>query len=259
MSRADANQRPVVGVLACHKLVGPLWSYAIAEKYLIALDRHAGVSALGIPALREQDTSDNLIDRLDGILLPGSVSNIEPHWYGQAPVDDSDPRDPDRDRSAMALIRCAVARGVPLFGICRGAQELNVALGGELHQRVAEVDGLLDHREPPGEDLDVLFAPAHEVQLVSGGLLASESRQLNWQVNSLHGQGVKTLAPPLQAEAFAPDQLIEAFTLKEGGFLLGIQWHPEFNTALSPLNVRIFELFGDACRHYARRRYAGTV
>lgn len=259
MSATHTMPRPVVGVLACHKQVGPLWSYTLAEKYLIALDRFAGVTSLGIPALSTEASVDTLLDRLDGVLLPGSVSNILPSYYGQLPPDESDPRDPGRDAAAMTVIRHAVTHALPIFGICRGAQELNVALGGTLHQRVAEVPGLSDHREPPGDDLDVLFAPAHEVSLVKAGLLERESGRDTWRVNSLHGQGVSRLAPALQAEAYAPDGLIEAFTLKEGGFLLGVQWHPEFDTGASPLNVRLFELFGDACRRFARRRYAGTV
>ena len=261
MSRPDADSatRPIVGVLSCHKLVGPLWSYTLAEKYLIALDRFANASPLGLTALTDRDPLDALLGRLDGLLLPGSVSNIEPAWYGETPPDDSEPRDPGRDTTAMQIIRRAVEIRLPVFGICRGAQELNVALGGALHQRVHEVPGLHDHREPEGEDLDVLFAPAHEVRLTESGLLFRESGKSRWTVNSLHGQGVKRLAEPLIAEAFAPDGLIEAFTLREGGFLLGVQWHPEFDTAASPLNVRLFELFGDACRDYARRRYAETV
>ncbi len=246
------KRRPAVGVLACRKQVGPLWSHVVAEKYLIALDAIANVTPLLIPSVYHTLEISDIFDRLDGLLLPGSVSNIEPHNYNDQPIDGSDPRDSHRDNTALKIIRAAIELKRPVLGICRGFQEINVALGGALYQRVAEQDDLMDHREPPDKTLCEQFDLAHEVNLVKDGYLNRLFCEERVRVNSLHGQGIKKLGANLLVEATASDGLVEAFRLdSKETWLLGVQWHPEWQTANSLSYSAIFKAFGDACRKNA--------
>ena len=175
---------------------------------------------------------DRLIDGLDGVLLTGSPSNVEPHHYEG---DDSRPgtaHDPARDATTLPLIRHSIDRGVPLFAICRGLQEVNVALGGTLHQLVHEVEGRRDHRSPKSPDTDVNYAPAHDVDIVEGGLLDRLLGKRRVTVNSLHAQGVDRLAPRARLEAVADDGQVEAFSVPDApAFALALQWHPEHQRA----------------------------
>jgi putative glutamine amidotransferase len=179
--------------------------------------------------------------------LPGSLSNVEPLHYGdEQPLD---PKTVDRDRDALTLplIRTAVEKKIPLFAICRGFQEFNVAMGGTLHQSVHSVDGHNDHREPTNEDWDVKFGDAHPLTLK--GELRNWIGKDEIIVNSLHWQGIKQLAKPLVAEAFAKDGLIEAVRAPAGNaFSLGVQWHPEWQPHSNPVSVALFRRFGDAAR-----------
>ena len=244
------SNRPVVGVLACRKMIEPNWSHAVAEKYLLALTRVADLMPLLVPSLNEALCPDMLFDRLDGLLLPGSVSNIEPHHYSDVPVGDTDPRDQHRDSTALKIIKTAIRTRKPVLGICRGFQEINVAMGGSLYQRVAEVDDKLDHREPPDKPLQEQFDLAHDIRLVEGGFLHSLCGETSVRVNSLHGQGVRELADGLIVEAVAPDGLIEAFRVDtDETLILGVQWHPEWLAWDSPFYSAIFRAFGDACRN----------
>lgn len=244
------KDRPVVGVLACRKCVDPLWSHVVAEKYLLALDEIADVTPLVIPSLAHAFDPLSLFQRLDGVLLPGSVSNIEPHHYQDQPVDDSDPRDSFRDNMALALVRAALETATPMLGICRGFQEINVAMGGSLLQRVAEEKDKLDHREPVGKTYEEQFdLLAHDVELTPGGFLHGLYGCERVRVNSLHGQGVKSLGKNLLVEARAEDGLIEAFRVdSDQTLILGVQWHPEWRTANFPVYSAIFRAFGEACR-----------
>jgi putative glutamine amidotransferase len=189
-------------------------------------------------------------------LLTGAHSNIDPAHYAGGPAYPGSPADPQRDATSLALIPLALRAGVPVLGICRGLQELNVALGGSLHGQVHEVDGFYDHREPEDEDLDSQYGPRHEVELVADGLLAGlAGGRRRVRVNSLHGQGIDRLADSLVAEAHAPDGLIEAVRLDEaGGFALAVQWHPEWRVRDNPFYTAIFERFGEACRARAAQR-----
>lgn len=244
-----SRKRPVVGVLACRKMVEPNWSHAAAEKYLVALSSVADVMPLIVPSLQDDLCPEMLFDRLDGLLLPGSVSNIEPFHYSDNPVDDTDIRDTHRDSTALKIIQAAIRTKKPVFGICRGFQEINVALGGSLYQRVAELEDKLDHREPADKLLDEQFSIAHDVSLVRDGFLHSTFGQETVSVNSLHEQGVRTLGENLIIEAVAPDGLIEAFRYDtDESLILGVQWHPEWHTVESAFYTSIFRAFGDACR-----------
>ncbi len=249
MQQKSSSNRPLVGVLACRKQVGCLWSHVVAEKYLLALDQVADVTPVLVPALHDVLDPEFLFARLDGLLLPGSVSNIEPHHYDDRPVDDTDPRDSHRDNTALNIIRGAIATHTPVLGICRGFQEINVAMGGSLIQRIGQEPGKLDHREPPDKSLDQQFDLAHEVRLVKGGYLHDLIKQDKVMVNSLHGQGVKRLGKDLLVEATAPDGLIEAFRVNtDQALILGVQWHPEWKTRNFRFYSEIFKAFGEACR-----------
>ncbi|MCB1754691.1 MAG: gamma-glutamyl-gamma-aminobutyrate hydrolase family protein [Gammaproteobacteria bacterium] len=252
MQKTSTKDRPVVGVLACRKFVDPLWSHTVAEKYLLALDSVADVTPLLIPSLADSLDPVSLLQRLDGVLLPGSVSNIEPHHYQEQPVDDTDPRDCFRDNIALKLVRAALETGTPVLGICRGFQEINVAMGGSLLQRVEEEDGKLDHREVAGKELEEQFdLLAHEVRLIENGFLHRLYGKDRVRVNSLHGQGVKRLGEHLLVEAVADDGLIEAFRVdSDRTLILGVQWHPEWRTANYPFYSAIFRAFGEACRQH---------
>ncbi|HEY0266679.1 MAG TPA: gamma-glutamyl-gamma-aminobutyrate hydrolase family protein, partial [Rhizomicrobium sp.] len=184
---------------------------------------------------------------LDGIILTGSRSNVQPSLYGGPPHAEGTPEDAQRDGVTLPLIRAALAAGLPVLAICRGFQELNVALGGTLHQAVHEIPGRLDHREPCDATLDVEYAPAHAIAIASNGLLARLSGMTKAMVNSLHHQGIDRLAPMLTADAWAPDGQIEAVSMPQaGGFLLGVQWHPEWRWSQDALSRAIFAAFGRA-------------
>jgi putative glutamine amidotransferase len=184
---------------------------------------------------------------VDGLLLPGSPSNVAPALYGGAPPRRGTLGDPARDAAALPLVRAAAAAGVPMLCICRGFQELNVAFGGTLHQHVHEIAGRLDHREDETAPLEVQYGPAHPLRILPGGMLAEIAGAETAMVNSLHHQGIDRLAPPLRAEALAPDGQIEAVSMPEArGFLLGVQWHPEWRWAEQPLSRAILAAFGAA-------------
>lgn len=196
-----------------------------------------------------------LLEGADGLLLTGSISNLEPHHYGVHQSPAGSLHDPKRDETTLSLIPRAVKKGVPLLGICRGIQELNVALGGSLHQQVHEVEGFDDHREDENQPLEVQYGPAHEVRLESGSLLAQLAGSETERVNSLHGQGIARLGKGLIIEAVAPDGLIEAVRVKESkSFALAVQWHPEWQFRKNTFYKAIFKAFGDACKERAMLR-----
>lgn len=252
--------RPVIGVVCDVKESAGHRIHAVTEKYLYAVAEGAGALTLMIPA-RLSDTDGKpgptpadfagLFAVLDGIFLPGSPSNVDPSHYGSRLADPGSPSDPDRDKVTLALIRAAIAARVPVFGVCRGYQEMNVALGGSLHQKVHDEPGHHDHREDKSLPVPEQYAPAHAVSLTPGGLLAGLAGTTTWQVNSLHGQGISRLAPRLVVEARAPDGLVEAFRLPDASFALGVQWHPEWRFWEDRLSRGMFAAFGDAAR--ARR------
>ncbi|WDS37163.1 gamma-glutamyl-gamma-aminobutyrate hydrolase family protein [Pseudoxanthomonas sp.] len=242
---------PLIGVPTDRKQIGLHPFLAVGEKYVRAVVDGAGGVPLLWPTLVPALDPALLLDTVDGLLLTGAVSNIEPHHYSDEPSWCGNLHDPARDGTTLPLVRAALAAGVPVLAICRGFQEVNVALGGALHQKVHEVPGLMDHREDKDAPLDVQYGPAHAVTLAPGGLLAAFGGTQQ-QVNSLHGQGVKRLADELIVEATAPDGLIEAFRHAGGTFLLGVQWHPEWKVTQNAFYAGIFRAFGDACRARAR-------
>jgi putative glutamine amidotransferase len=249
------NKRPVIGIPADRRMIGPHPFHAVGEKYIAAVVQAADCLPLLIPVLETPLDVTEILARVDGIFFTGSPSNVEPrHYAGPASVPGT-LHDPHRDATTLSLIPRAVAIGVPVFGVCRGFQEMNVAMGGTLHQHVHEVAGLDDHREDKGEPLDVQYAPAHEVVLERGGLLSRIAGTDRVAVNSLHGQGVDRLGPDLAVEARAPDGLIEAFRVKSApAFALAVQWHPEWKVMSNEFSKALFAEFGRAARHKEHRQ-----
>ncbi|MEN0105026.1 MAG: gamma-glutamyl-gamma-aminobutyrate hydrolase family protein [Pseudomonas sp.] len=249
------SRLPLIGVTACTKQVG-LHPYHIAgDKYVRAVAVGAGGLPLIIPSLADVLDFDALLDSLDGLLFTGSPSNVEPHLYNGPASAPGTLHDPARDATTLPLIRAAVARGVPVFGICRGFQELNVAFGGSLHQKVHETGTFMDHREPENEPVEVQYAPSHPLHVQADGVLAGLGLPSEIRVNSIHGQGVERLAPGLRVEALAPDGLIESISVEgASSFALGVQWHPEWQVRDNPEYLAIFQAFGDACRKRASQR-----
>ena len=242
MSQPAAS--PVVLVASSHELIGTRPFLAARTEYIEAV-RLAGC----LPLIAPGGDADELLDLADGILLTGSPANVHPSYYGEEVLDPTLPLDPVRDSWTLPLIRQAVAQGVPLMGVCRGFQEINVALGGSLHQAIHAIPGFNDHREPDSDDLTVRYGLAHEIDLVPGGLLDAVLGMPRITVNSAHGQGVHRLADGLRIEAISPDGVIEAATIPDApAFNLGMQWHPEWLAATNPASRRIFGAFGDACR-----------
>lgn len=251
MKRAIRPNKPVVLVPACNRMMGDHPFHMAGKKYLDAV-RLAGCLPLIVPS-SSPDEIDELLDLADGILLTGSKSNVHASHYGETTQDESLPQDRLRDDWVLPLIPKAIARGMPLLGICRGFQEANVALGGSLHQAVQEQPGLNDHRAGPGTP-EQQYDFAHEVAVQPGGLLAGLLQAPRIQVNSLHGQGIKRLAPGLRIEAQAEDGLVEAFSVAAArGFALCVQWHPEWKADSNPVSQQILAAFGAACRDYQQR------
>nr|WP_199068359.1 gamma-glutamyl-gamma-aminobutyrate hydrolase family protein [Chromobacterium sp. ASV5] len=236
--------------------MGPQPFHVVGEKYITAAAGGAGGLPLLIPAMGNHAHLLEVLNMVDGILLPGSPSNVEPHHYNGEPSRPGTLHDPQRDATTLPLIRMLVDAGIPLLGICRGFQEINVALGGELHQHVQEQPGLRDHREVKSESMDEMYQLSHHVDFAPGGLLASWTGETRAKVNSLHQQGIRRLADCLEREATAEDGLIEAYRVRDAkSFAFAVQWHPEWRYWENPVSQAIFNAFGDACR--ARRRARG--
>lgn len=233
-------------------MVGAHPFHMVGEKYARAVLDAAGAAPLLIPSLADELGFDELLQRLDGLLFTGSPSNVEPHRYEGAPSAPGTLHDPARDATTLPLIRKAVGAGVPVFGICRGFQEMNVAFGGTLHQRLHEVPGHLDHRDDDTQPLEVQYGPAHHVTLEPGGVLRSLAASDRIQVNSLHNQGIDRLGAELAVEARAPDGVIEAFRVRDAQrFALAVQWHPEWKVMSNPFSRALFAAFGQASRERA--------
>lgn len=258
MTTEVSHARPVVLVASCLRELDGFPTYSVRGNYIEAVAL-AGCQPLLVPEAADGDLT-TLLAVADGVLFTGSPSNVHPSHYGEEVRDPSLPQDTARDAWTLPLIRQALASGIPILGICRGYQEINVALGGSLHQSVHEVPGLADHRPDDRGVLEVRYAAAHPVAIPPGGLLHDLLGVDELQVNSVHGQGVNRLAEPLRAEAFAPDGLVEAFTCPGApAFNLAVQWHPEWRAAENPVSMKILGAFGDACRSHRENRTPGPL
>ncbi len=256
------SRRPVVGVIgSAHIVENRFTAQRVGERNLRAVADTAGALPLMFAGSPEITDLEALLDTVDGILLTGARANVHPTRFGQQEDVRHEPYDPERDALALTLIETCVARGVPLFGICRGFQEMNVALGGSLHPEIRELPGRMNHRMPRlpnGEihpDLTVVFADRHDVRLTPGGVFEKLLGCDTIRVNSLHGQGILELGKRVVVEGIAEDGTIEAITIADApGFALGVQWHAEHDAARNPINRKLFEAFGAALRSYQQQR-----
>jgi putative glutamine amidotransferase len=248
---------PIVGIACDRRTIGDHAFHMVGEKYIDAVRDGAGATPFLIPALTPSLAPHEILGALDGLLFTGSPSNVAPRHYGGHAPRKATLLDEARDAVALPLLRAAEKEGVPMFCICRGFQELNVAFGGTLHQHLHEVEGFADHRAGDRKrSVEKQYAPVHDVLVAPGGVLAKLlPGTRRFPVNSLHGQGIDRLAPALRVEAKAPDGTIEAVSMAAArGFLLGVQWHPEYRHAENPVSRALFSAFGDAVRSHARRR-----
>lgn len=249
------RNKPIIGIPCDRRIYTGQPFHMAGEKYLKAIVQSAEAIPLMVPVLEDQLDFDVLLGHLDGILLPGSYSNVEPHHYNGEPSVEGTLHDPHRDAVTLPMIRHVLELGMPLFAICRGYQELNVALGGTLHQKVHEVTGYHMHLEDPDDPIEVRYGPSHPVSLREGGLLRSLLGKETTMVNSLHAQGIARLADGVIVEAVADDGLIEAFRVDDTpGFNIAVQWHPEWRSTEDEFSTVIFKAFGDACRTRAVER-----
>ena len=239
--------RPVLGIIACNRMVGTEIAQAVMNRYIVSAMTFADVAALIVPSLPDLMTAAEVAPRLDGILLTGSPSNVGAHRYGD---DDEDgPFDNDRDEIALGLVGSMIDAAKPVFGICRGFQEINVALGGTLRRDTSASDDLIRHHAPDGVSFDAMFDHRHPVELIGGGMLARAYSKAALDVNSVHYQGIGRLADGLAVEARAPDGLVEAYSARPNGApLLAVQWHPEWGTENDPDAQTYFRLLGKALR-----------
>ena len=242
--------RPVLGVICCTRIVGVEPAQAVMERYLRAAMTYADCAALLVPSLPGLMTVAEIAPRLDGILLTGSPSNVEPGRYGDSGGDG--PFDDARDETAMELIDAMIARHRPVFGVCRGFQEINVALGGTLRRDTSRSPDLIAHHAPDDIGFDAMFDHLHSVTLTKGGVLANAYGTASLTVNSVHYQGVGTLAPGLAVEATADDGLVEGYSANIGGArVVAVQWHPEWKPDTNADSQIFFRLLGRALRDAA--------
>ena len=256
-----AHPLPLVGIPCCVKQIGIHPFHAVGEKYINAVAHGAGAMPVLIPAfgggedldpLTALVDLDDLLDRLDGVFVTGSPSNVDPALYGGHEPRTTTLLDPQRDALTLALIRHAIARGVPLFAVCRGIQEMNAAMGGSLFQHVEEVPGRMDHRADDDLPRARQYDPVHDVEVTPGGLLNRITGLDRYRVNSLHSQGIDRVAEGFVVDAEAPDGQIEAVSVRDApGFALGVQWHPEWRYHERTHDHALFTAFGEACRAYA--------
>jgi putative glutamine amidotransferase len=256
---SEAGRAPFVLIPCDNRVLGGHPFHVLGRKYSDAVHDAAGCHPLLLPTAGDPDLAAYL-ELADGILLTGSPANVHPAHFGQGVRDSDLPLDRERDDATLPLVRIAIERALPLFAICRGLQEANVALGGTLLQAVHEEPGRLDHRAHPQADAEAQYAASHPVDIVAGGELERILGVRQLQVNSLHGQAIDRLAPGLRVEARARDGTIEAVHIStHPGFALAVQWHPEWKVTENPASMALFRAFGDACRAARARRLGAAA
>lgn len=240
-------KKPVIGVIACERVVEGEPAQAVKHRYLEAVERYANAVPVVIPTNQAEANAAEIVERLDALLLTGSGSNIEPHRYGsdRAPVA---PSDRSRDGFGAALIHAAITAGKPVFGICRGLQEINVALGGTLRDMRAE-PGAKAHHAPSEADLDETFGHAHEVSVATGSVLQRYATATSLSVNSVHYQAIDRLGEGLVANATGPGGIVEAISaLKTPAPVFAVQWHPEWRPDNRPHDLAFWKYLGEVAR-----------
>ncbi len=254
MRHCVGRMKPLVGITCCTKLFGTFSTpnHGASDTYVQATDQVVGAVSVLLPANGQACEAASLVARLDGLILTGSRSNVQPSLYGGPCHAEGTPEDAARDAVTLPLIRAAVAAGVPVLAICRGLQEMNVAFGGTLHQRLQDLPGRLDHSTPMQANALVRTGKAHAVAVLPASWLHRIAGARGIAVNSLHNQGIDRLGAGLVVEGTAPDGTIEAIRVASArGFAVGVQWHPEYDFATDPVSRRIFEAFGSAVAEYA--------
>ena len=247
--------KPVVAIPAdIREIEGNVWQ-ATPNQYVRAAVKGADVTVFLVPALEADNDFDGILDRVDGLLVSGSRTNVHPSLYGRPATEAEGPYDTARDATSMPLIARALERGIPLLAICRGIQELNVVLGGTLANEIQDQPGMWDHRKPDTPELDVAYGIRQKVLIKEGSCLASVIGAGEVQVNSLHRQAISDKAPRLAVEAVAEDGTIEAVSvIGAKAFAVGVQWHPEYWVDSDQPSNRLFAAFGAAVRDYAAAR-----
>jgi putative glutamine amidotransferase len=254
-------KRPVVGVIGnAHRVENRFNIHGVGERNLRAVAEVAGALPLMFAGTPDVTDIGALLHAVDGILLTGARANVHPSRFRQEPHPAHEPYDESRDALALALVEACVAEGVPVFGVCRGFQEMNVAYGGTLHPEIRELPGRINHRMPRLEngeihpDPAVVFADRHDVSLVPGGVFAQILGCECIRVNSLHGQGILELGQRVVVEGVAEDGTIEAIRIADApAFALGVQWHAEHNAGDNVVNRALFQAFGEALLARQRR------
>lgn len=236
--------------------------HATGERNVHALMRMVDCLPMLLPPMGDDIDVREVVSRIDGLVLTGGRANVEPHHYDGPAFPDDEPIDPGRDALALPLVRACIAARVPVFGICRGIQEINVALGGTLHYRINELPQKNDHRMPRREDCtqEEIFRPNHMISFTAGGLFQSLINRQEIMVNSLHGQGVDRLADGLVVEALSPDGVVEGLRYDDDSqFVVGVQWHAEWQPQEHALSGALYQAFGKAASARAARRVAGLA
>jgi putative glutamine amidotransferase len=244
------SARPVLGVICCTRTVGVEPAQAVMNRYVASAMDYGDVAALLIPSLSDLMTAREVAPRIDGLLLTGSPSNLAPERYGEGGAEDAEgPFDEGRDAMSAGLIEAMLELGRPVFGVCRGLQELNVAFGGSLRRDTSRSPDLIPHHAPDDVGFEGMFAHEHEVTLTPGGVLNQGLGRDRLRVNSVHFQGVGRLGGGLTIEATAPDGVVEAVSARVNGApVLAVQWHPEWRTRDNPDSQAFFRLLGHALR-----------
>ena len=272
----SATGRPIARAFMSRPVIGIIGnSYSIEDRFPVQVVGDRNMAAVtdvagGLPLMFAAHPAitdiDALLDVVDGVLLTGARANVHPRHFGMQADPKHEPYDEERDSIALPLVDACVARGVPVFGICRGFQEMAVAGGATLHPEIRELPGRMNHRMPrleTGEihpDPEVIFADRHGVDLTPGGIFSGILGSEKIRVNSLHGQGILETGEQIVIEGLADDGTVEAIRMRDArAFALGVQWHAEYDPQTNPINRALFEAFGDAARAYRARRLGNHV
>lgn len=247
--------RPIVGIIANRLIIGDDYpAFASGEMNIEAISLVSGCVPIVISANPEYITVEELLETCDGFLFTGGRPNVHPAEYGEEETAAHGDFDRCRDEITLPLIRACVDRGQPFFAICRGFQEVNVAMGGTLYPEIRDLEGRMNHRMPPDGSLEEKFAPRHCVHFSQGGVFDGVVHKQEVMTNTLHGQGIKTAGPRIVVDGIADDGTPEATYIKDAkGFTLAVQWHPEYNAQNDPVSRSLFEHFGDAVRDWAAK------
>ena len=252
--------RPVIGIITNHHLINDQYAaHAGGSMNSEAVSQVSGALPLLIPADPGVVSVGELLEVCDGFLLTGGRPNVHPEEYGEAPTEAHGAFDRDRDAIALPLVRACVERGQPVFGVCRGFQEMNVAMGGTLYPEIRDLPGRMNHRMPPDGTIEEKFALRHKVTFTEGGRFHRLLGAREVMTNTLHGQGIKTPGARVVIDGHAPDGTPEASYIEGApGFTLAVQWHPEYKAGNDPVSRPLFEAFGAAARDWAAGKRAGA-